>query len=174
MYSALRCRPGESYRRRLRSLLMYPWWSLCSLYWDACQVSYRRRLRSLMLDLCYLFWVLINSLVCCFLLYSQRKRQNNSLHIQPRPLAAEQASKFPAQQYFELINPLNARDIFLPVQYYSRNRRWAISQWPEMFILRTMLEDTGLPKTGQWSALCQGHCMTMFLGQVTGYRHCTQ
>ena len=34
---------------------MYPWWSLCTLYLHACQVSYRRRLRSLLLYLCYVF-----------------------------------------------------------------------------------------------------------------------
>ena len=32
-------------------LRMYLWWSLCTLYLHACQVSYRRRLRSLLLCL---------------------------------------------------------------------------------------------------------------------------
>ena len=32
--------------------IMYLWWSLCTLYLDARQVSYRRRLRSLLLYLC--------------------------------------------------------------------------------------------------------------------------
>ena len=39
------------------------WWSLCTLYLHACQVSYSRRLRSL-LYLYYVFRALINSLVC--------------------------------------------------------------------------------------------------------------
>ena len=43
---------------------MYLWWSLCTLYLHACQASYHRRLRSLLLCLCYIFWALINSLVC--------------------------------------------------------------------------------------------------------------
>ena len=45
---------------------MYLWWSLCTLYLHACQVSYRRRLGSLLLYLCYVFRALINSLVCWF------------------------------------------------------------------------------------------------------------
>ena len=45
---------------------MYLWWSLCTLYLYACQVSrsYHRRLVSLLLYLCYVFRALINSLVC--------------------------------------------------------------------------------------------------------------
>ena len=42
------------------------WWSLCTLCLRACQVSYRRRLRSLLLYLCYVFRALIKSLVCRF------------------------------------------------------------------------------------------------------------
>ena len=43
---------------------MYFWWSLCTLCnLHACQVRYCRRLRSLLFYLCYIFWVLINSLV---------------------------------------------------------------------------------------------------------------
>ena len=34
-------------------LRMYLWWSLCTLYLHACQVSYHRQLRSLLLYLCY-------------------------------------------------------------------------------------------------------------------------
>ena len=61
---------------------MYLWWSLCTLYLHAFQVrvtigdsglftrvpgeSHHRWLRSLLLYLCYVFQVLINSLVCWF------------------------------------------------------------------------------------------------------------
>ena len=45
-------------------LWTYLWWSLCTLYLHACQVSYRR---SLQLCLCYVFWALISSLVCWFI-----------------------------------------------------------------------------------------------------------
>ena len=34
---------------------LYLWWSLRTLYLHARQVSYRRRLRSLLLYLCYVF-----------------------------------------------------------------------------------------------------------------------
>ena len=44
-------------------LRMYLWWSLCTLYLLACQVTYFRRLRSL-LCLCDVFRAQINSLVC--------------------------------------------------------------------------------------------------------------
>ena len=47
-------------------LRMHLWWSLCTLYLHACQGSYRRRLRSLLLYLCYVFRTLINSPVCRF------------------------------------------------------------------------------------------------------------
>ena len=43
----------------------YLWWSLCTLYLHACQVSYHRQFRSL-LYLCCTFLALINSLVCWF------------------------------------------------------------------------------------------------------------
>ena len=46
------------------SLRMYLWWSLCTLYLHACQVSYCRWLRSLLSYLCNIFWALIHSLVC--------------------------------------------------------------------------------------------------------------
>ena len=48
-----------------RCIRLHHWWSLCSLYLHACQVSYRRRLKSL-LCLCDVFWVLINSPVGWF------------------------------------------------------------------------------------------------------------
>ena len=49
-------------------LWMYLWWSSCTLYLFTRMPgeSYRRRLRSLLFYLCYLFQALINSLVCCF------------------------------------------------------------------------------------------------------------
>ena len=44
MYLVFTCMPGESYCRRLRSLLLclcevLPWWSLCTLYLHSCQAS---------------------------------------------------------------------------------------------------------------------------------------
>ena len=65
-------------------LMVYFWWSLCTLYLHACKKdvplvefmylvftrmpgeSYRRQLRSLLLYLCYIFRALINSLVGCY------------------------------------------------------------------------------------------------------------
>ena len=41
-------------------LRMYLWWSLCTSYLHACQVSYCRRLRSFLLYLCYVCQALIN------------------------------------------------------------------------------------------------------------------
>ena len=39
MYLVFICMPGDSYCRRLRSLLLvYLWWSLRTLYLHACQV----------------------------------------------------------------------------------------------------------------------------------------
>ena len=135
---------------------------LCIKSKDACQVSYHRRLRSLLLYLCYLFRALINSLVCCFLLYSQQKRQNNSLHIQPWPLAAEQASKFPAQQYFELVNPFNASQRHCPASavLFQEQLLGDITVTRNAHFENYAGTDTGLPITGRWLALCQGHCMT--------------
>ena len=46
---------------------MYPWWGLCTLYFTRMPgESYRRRLRSSLLYLSYVFQALINSLVCWF------------------------------------------------------------------------------------------------------------
>ena len=47
---------------------MHLWWSLCTLYLHACQVTVTigSRLRSLLLYLCYVFQALINYLVCRF------------------------------------------------------------------------------------------------------------
>ena len=47
---------------------MHLWWSLCTLYLHACQVTVTigSRLRSLLLYLCYVFQALINYLVCWF------------------------------------------------------------------------------------------------------------
>ena len=36
-------------------LMMYLWWSLCTLYLFVCQVSYYKQLRSLLLLLCDVF-----------------------------------------------------------------------------------------------------------------------
>ena len=47
--------PGEH-----NFLRMYLWWTLCTLYLHACQVSYRRRLRSL-LYLCYVVLAHLNT-----------------------------------------------------------------------------------------------------------------
>ena len=44
--------------------MMYLWWTLCTLHLLAGQVSYHRWLRSLLFV--YVFWVLINSLMCWF------------------------------------------------------------------------------------------------------------
>ena len=50
----------------VRTHRIHFWWSLCTLYLHACQVSHRRRLRSLLLCLCDVLQALINSLVCWF------------------------------------------------------------------------------------------------------------
>ena len=106
-----------------------------------------------MLYLCYLFRALINSLVRCFLLYSQQKWQNNILDIQPRPLAAEQASKFPAQQYFELINPFNASQRHCPASavLFQEQPLGDITVTRNAHFENYAGTDTGLPMMGQWS-----------------------
>ena len=51
------------------SLRMYLWWSSCILFmYRVPGESYRRKLRSLLLCLCDVFRALINSLVCFFFL----------------------------------------------------------------------------------------------------------
>ena len=48
-------RTRNNHNKKYKNLRMYLWWSLCTLYLHACQVSYRRQLWSLSVYLCYLF-----------------------------------------------------------------------------------------------------------------------
>ena len=60
LFSAFCCSCGSVH---LRQRGMYHWWSLC-LFTRIPGESYRRRLRSLLLYSCYVFRALIISLVC--------------------------------------------------------------------------------------------------------------
>ena len=69
MYLVFTRMPGESYRMRLRSLLLYDVPLVEFMYLVFTRMpgeSYHMRLRSLLLYLCYVFRALINSLVCWF------------------------------------------------------------------------------------------------------------
>ena len=61
-------------------LRMYLWWSLCTLYLLACQVRVIIGDSGLCCTLCYVFWALINSLLCHqHQLYRQNSRKWETL-----------------------------------------------------------------------------------------------
>ena len=108
----------------------YLWWSFCTLYLHRIPgESYHRRLRSLLLHSCDIFWALINSLVCWFyvsalglvllqIVTSQRPTSIDSLS-HPFPVLSRSCSS--TQQAMLGCTPLQL-DSVLPLNCYYITR----------------------------------------------------